>query len=931
MAMERTRIAKVDNVTLSRRGEHVNGTLHLTPHHLIFVHTPPAPAPPASEDTLARAVRPRELWITYPIIQQCNFRPAPLASRQPSSIRLRCRDFTFVCFLFQDAAKEKARDVYDSIRAWTCKLSGIEKLYAFSYAPTGAERDMRPSGWALYDPMREWRRMGVENPAKERKWRISKLNTDYSFSPTYPALLPVPASISDVTLNYAKSYRSRARIPVLTYLHPVNDCSITRCSQPLVGVRGNRSIQDEKLLAAIFNTTRAERPLSEYNSPPPEREDSGGSNMSNMTLSNPSSNIDDVQQPDPEALEDAVISKLRGDGDTASDADEKKPLVYGAQQRNLIVDARPSINAMVNHATGMGSEDMNNYKFATKVYLGIDNIHVMRDSLNKVVDALKDSDLTPLGPNRDLLQKSDWLKHISSVLDGVGLIARQVGLQHSHVLIHCSDGWDRTSQLSSLSQLCLDPYYRTLEGFIVLVEKDWLSFGHMFKHRSGFLSSDKWFHIENERIGRGNEDPDGKEQSGAMSGAQKAFENAFLSARGFFSNTRNNDSRESLNIDSDMDAGGNDSESQANRRIVSRSGGKDKEKPTTKVKETSPIFHQFLDATYQLVHQYPTRFEFTERFLRRLLYHLYSCQYGTFLGDSEKERKDARLAERTRSVWDYFLARKKEFINPKYDPVVDDNVRGKERLIFPKPGEARWWNELFGRTDEEMNSKPTVKVGDGETSDIWTSVGGSQSQSQSGSSSIPVSRARTPVLIGVETAEASVGLTRQKSPEPMNRGMRTPISGTASPSSQHSSQGTQAQMTRTRSPMVTTEAAEPIRDERVDVLQRERNSETIKDTSGANRNEQTNPYVDPREGNFMDETNDVEEFHDDHDHNKGHVGRVHAEEEGENGDDGFGVVQNLAEDLDPLGIGDVKDMTQQSKRAQAAIERRREQLELLMK
>ena len=32
---------------------------------------------------------------------------------------------------------------------------------------------------------------------------------------------------------------------------------------------------------------------------------------------------------------------------------------------------------------------MDNYRFATKIYLGIDNIHVMRDSLNKVVDTLK--------------------------------------------------------------------------------------------------------------------------------------------------------------------------------------------------------------------------------------------------------------------------------------------------------------------------------------------------------------------------------------------------------------------------------------------------------------------------------------------------------------------------------------------------------------
>lgn len=53
------------------------------------------------------------------------------------------------------------------------------------------------------------------------------------------------------------------------------------------------------------------------------------------------------------------------------------------------------------------------------------------------------------------------------------------------MLIHCSDGWDRTSQLSSLAQLLLDSYYRTFEGFIVLIEKDWISFGHQFALRNG--------------------------------------------------------------------------------------------------------------------------------------------------------------------------------------------------------------------------------------------------------------------------------------------------------------------------------------------------------------------------------------------------------------------------------------------------------------
>ena len=57
--------------------------------------------------------------------------------------------------------------------------------------------------------------------------------------------------------------------------------------------------------------------------------------------------------------------------------------------------------------------------------------------------------------------------------------------QGTNVVVHCSDGWDRTSQLAALTQLLLDPYYRTLEGFIVLVEKDWRGCGHKFRERSG--------------------------------------------------------------------------------------------------------------------------------------------------------------------------------------------------------------------------------------------------------------------------------------------------------------------------------------------------------------------------------------------------------------------------------------------------------------
>ena len=432
----------------------------------------------------------------------------------------------------------------------------------------------------------------------------------------------------------------------------------------------------------------------------------------------------DPPPADVEALEDEMIART-GNGDKL-----EEPKIYGAQQHNLIVDARPTVNALAMQAVGLGSENMDHYRFATKIYLGIDNIHVMRDSLSKVIDTLKESDVTPLAPNREALAKSNWLKHIGGLLDGAGIIARQVGLQHSHVLIHCSDGWDRTSQLSALGQLCLDPYYRTLEGFIVLVEKDWLSFGHQFAHRSGVLSSEKWFNIENERIGG---DANGKPSFvGQNSGAGQALENALLSAKGLFN--KDNNSRESV-VESDGELQSYETGSSTPRKTSAPAKVAPTDKSTTKVKETSPVFHQFLDATYQLIYQHPTRFQFNERFLRRLLYHLYSCQYGTFLYNNEKGRVDGRVSEKTRSVWDYFLARKEQFINDRYDETIDDHVRGRERLILPASSRLRWWNELFGRTDAEMNG-PTR---------YGRSFAGMNGASD------------TNILTGVETASTAVG------------------------------------------------------------------------------------------------------------------------------------------------------------------------------
>lgn len=52
-----------------------------------------------------------------------------------------------------------------------------------------------------------------------------------------------------------------------------------------------------------------------------------------------------------------------------------------------VVDTRPKINAMANRAAGKGYENKAFYENIKFHFLGVENIHVMRSSLQKVVES----------------------------------------------------------------------------------------------------------------------------------------------------------------------------------------------------------------------------------------------------------------------------------------------------------------------------------------------------------------------------------------------------------------------------------------------------------------------------------------------------------------------------------------------------------------
>lgn len=81
------------------------------------------------------------------------------------------------------------------------------------------------------------------------------------------------------------------------------------------------------------------------------------------------------------------------------------------------------------------------------------------------------------------LDDSSWLQMVASLLNLSNAIVDLINVQHSSVALCFEDGWDATCQISALAQILLDPYYRTIDGFRVLIEKEWLAFGHRFSHR----------------------------------------------------------------------------------------------------------------------------------------------------------------------------------------------------------------------------------------------------------------------------------------------------------------------------------------------------------------------------------------------------------------------------------------------------------------
>ena len=387
-------------------------------------------------------------------------------------------------------------------------------------------------GWKLYDPEKEFQRQGLSNldfeTNSKKPFRKTSLNEKYYLCATYPKFLLTVGGISESNLQESSLFRTKNRLPVLSYYYYNSRGTIWRSAQAKTGISGNRNRFDEELMNEIGEISNS-----------------------------------------------------------------KKLFIY---------DCRPYLYAMANRLKGAGHENTDNYNNAELFFCEIDNIHSARSGLNKIYNLLKSNNFYSNKKFFSSFEGTNWPNFIYGIIQASINVALSVKNGHS-VLIHCSDGWDRASQVTAFSQLLIDPYYRTIKGYMTLIEKDFVSFGHQFRFRNGYYS---------------------KEESG---------EN-----------------------------------------------------------QTSPVLLQYLDATHQLLVQYPMYFEFNMKFLLFIANSINSGLYGTFLYNNEKERDEKKARQNTMSCWTEILNNIDEYKNCYYEKKTMEEYFFIP--VFPI-NRIRLWEEFF--------------------------------------------------------------------------------------------------------------------------------------------------------------------------------------------------------------------------------------------
>eukprot|EP00026_Physarum_polycephalum_P000022 Phypoly_transcript_00022.p1 GENE.Phypoly_transcript_00022~~Phypoly_transcript_00022.p1 ORF type:complete len:3281 (-),score=556.54 Phypoly_transcript_00022:159-8669(-) len=274
-----------------------------------------------------------------------------------------------------------------------------------------------------YVPNREheFNRMGV-NP---KAWRVSNVNNNYWVTPTFPSVNRVPASITDEQIKDLAECWTHKRFPVLVWCHPHSKASICRAG-------------------GLFVT---------------------GAVQPSAPGAPPSPNIQHHNTPAP-LIGSVSVGSLPGN----------------LKGESVIIDAISETNPEKSlHIFDTGHQNtalLPNYPRVRFYFLGLAGISELREGYNMLLAMHKRHH----DKAWNAAISAHWVDSLRLVLTASVSIVNLVELGES-ILIQHNDICDVDATLSCLVQIQIDPHYRTIKGFMHLIEKEWLALGHPFATR----------------------------------------------------------------------------------------------------------------------------------------------------------------------------------------------------------------------------------------------------------------------------------------------------------------------------------------------------------------------------------------------------------------------------------------------------------------